>query len=59
MTDGIPMKGKQIILLFVLHNQILEQLTSNHRGKEETRLLARQVVYLINMNAHIENTMRQ
>ena len=32
MTDGVAMKGKQIIIPFTLQKQILDQLHSSHMG---------------------------
>ena len=45
MIDGIAMKGKWIIITFMLQDQILEQLYSNQMGIEKTRVLARKSVY--------------
>ena len=39
--------------------QILRQLHSNHIQIEKTRLLASKSVYWVNMNADIENTVKQ
>ena len=38
---------------------MLKQLNSNHRGKEYFRLLAHELVYWINMNKDIVNTVKQ
>ena len=40
MINGIAMKGKRITIPFVLQEQILEQIHSNHMGIK-MRLLAR------------------
>ena len=40
MTDGKAMKAKRIIILFLLHKQIPQQLHSNHMGIEKMWLLA-------------------
>ena len=56
MIDGIGMKGKEIITPFISQNQILEQL-HNHIGIENTRLLVKESVYLVNLNTDIKNTM--
>ena len=39
--------------------QILKQLHSNHMGIEKTRLLVYKSVYWVNMNADIENAVKQ
>ena len=59
MIDGIALKGKCIILLYLLQKQILEQQYSNHMGIEKTCLLARQLVCWINMNTDIEHAVKQ
>ena len=38
MIDGIVMKGKRIIIPFLLQRQILNQLHNNHMGIEKMRL---------------------
>ena len=38
MIGGIAMKGKRIIIPFILQGQILEQLPSNHIGIENETL---------------------
>ena len=38
MTDGIAMKGKKIIIPFLLQKQILQQLYDNHMGIEKIAL---------------------
>ena len=45
MFDNIAMKGKRLIIQFVLQKQILQQLHSNHTGIEKMRLLAYELVY--------------
>ena len=59
MVDGIAMKGKRVIILSLLCRQILEQLYSNHMDIEKMRLFARELVYWGNMNADIENLIKQ
>ena len=59
MNDGIAMKSKHKIIPYPLQKQILEQLHSNHMGIEETWLLMREQVYWVNMNADIEQTVKQ
>ena len=55
IIDGIAMMGRRIIIPFLLQRQILEQLHSNHMGIENARLLVRESVYFVKMNADIEN----
>ena len=57
MINGTAMKGKRIIIPFMLWEQILEQLHSTHMGIEKIRCLARKSGYWVNMNVDIENTM--
>ena len=59
MIDGITMQGKRIIMSYLLQRKILEQLYSNNMGIEKMRLLARDLVCWINMDADIENTIKQ
>ena len=59
MIDGIAMKGRIIIISFLLWRQILEQLHSNHMGTDKARLLPRESVYWVNMNADMENAIKQ
>ena len=58
MIKGIAMKGRRIILPFLWYRHVLEQLHSNHMCIEIVRLLMRELVYGVNMNADIENTMK-
>ena len=53
------MKGKLIIIPISLQVQILDQLHSKHTGIEKMWLLARDSVYMINMNADIEHVVKQ
>ena len=53
------MKARSIIIPFLLQRQTLEQLQSNHMGIKKTRLLGRELVYWMNINADIENTIKQ
>ena len=59
MVDDLVMKGKGIVMPFALHKQILDQLHSSNMGIEQTWLLVRESVYLINMNVGIECTVKQ
>ena len=40
VIDGIILKGKHIIILNSLREQVLNQLHTNHMGIEKTKLLA-------------------
>ena len=59
MIDGVVMKGKCIIMPCLLQTQVLQQLHSNHMGTEKTQMLTREVMYCININADIEQTVVQ
>ena len=58
MIEGVVMKGKRVITLVELQPQVLGQLHNNHIGISKARLLARESVYWINMNADIENAVK-
>ena len=58
MNDGIAMKSKHKIIPYPLQKQILEQLHSNHMGIEKN-YFSWKSVYWINMNANIEQTVKQ
>ena len=51
ITDGIPIKGRGIIVLASLQDTALKQLHLNHIGIEKTRLLACKSTKCDNMNA--------
>ena len=57
MISGIAMKGRRIIP-FLLQRQILEKLFSNNMDIKKMRLLVMGLVYLMIMNADIENTIK-
>ena len=59
ITDGIDMKGRRMIITFLLQRQIQQQLHSNHMGIKKMRLLVQELVYWVNMNADIEDTIKQ
>ena len=59
MIDGMDVKGKSVIIPSQLQMQILRQLQRNHMGIEKTRLLVHESVYWVNMNADIENAVKQ
>ena len=52
------MKGKGIIILTELQSQALDQLHSNHMGKEKAIHLAKESINSVNMNLDIENTVK-
>ena len=57
ITDGNVRKDKRIMFPFQLQKQILQQLHTNHMEIESMRLLVCESVYLLDMNADIENTL--
>ena len=59
MIDSIKMKGKGIIIPYLLQRQSLKQLHSIHMGIGKTHLLARESVNWISMNADTKQTVRQ
>ena len=58
INDGIIMKGRCIIISQEMKKHALDQLDSNHRGIKETRLLACESIWWVNMNPDIENTVK-
>ena len=58
IIDGTAMKGRRIIICFLLQKQILQQLHSNNIGTEKTRHLARELHYWMNINENIKNTIK-
>ena len=58
LINSIAMKGSRIIIPLLLQRQILDQLHSNHMGIEKMRLLERESVYSVNMNADITNAVK-
>ena len=54
MNDGIGMKGKRMIIHFLLQKKILWQLLRNHMGIQKMMLLVQELVYWVNMNSDIE-----
>ena len=59
MIDGIAMKGKRIIIPFIVQSEILEQLHNNHGGIEKNKAFGREWVYWVNMKTGNENTIKQ
>ena len=53
------MKGKRIIIPFLMQKQILHQLHSNHMGIKKMLLLTHESVYQINIKTDIENMVKQ
>ena len=58
VIDGIAKKRRRIIILAFLQKKALDQLDVNHMGTEKTRLPAQESIYLINMNADIDNAIK-
>ena len=59
VIDGIILKGRCIIMLNSLREQVLNQLHTNHMGIEKTKLLACECVYWPSTNADIEKYTKQ
>ena len=59
MIDGIVMKGIRIKILFSITEADTAAAAQQLHGKRKTRLLVRESVYCLNMNADIDNTMKQ
>ena len=56
MINGIAMKGRRIMLPFLLQIQIMEKLYRNNIGIKKMRLLVRELMYWVNMIADIKST---
>ena len=54
VIDGIILKGMCVVIPQAFKKQALDQLHLNHTGKENTKLLACESIYLININDDIE-----
>ena len=54
VIDGIMLKGRHIVILTRLREQVLDQLHTNHMGIEKTKLLAHESVYWHSINADIK-----
>ena len=59
MIDTHVMKGRHIIMPCLLQKWILELLHSKHMGIEKTCLHMKESIYWINMNAYIEQNVKQ
>ena len=59
VIDGIILKGRCIIMLNSLREQVLNQLHTNHMGIEKTKLLACECVYWPSINADIKKYIKQ
>ena len=57
--DSMAIKGKSVIIPSQLQMQTLRLLNSNHMGIEKTQLLACEPEHWVNMNADIENAVKQ
>ena len=55
VIDWVVIKGRCIIILEALQQQVLKQLHINHMGIKKTKFLVCKSVYWIGMNADIEN----
>ena len=58
LIAGVVIKDKCIVKLKALQQQDLKELHINHMGIKKPKLLASNSVYLIGMNAEIENHMK-
>ena len=58
MINGTTMKGKIVIIPAALQSKISEQVHSNNLVMENTRLLVRDSVNWVKMNAGIEDTVK-
>ena len=58
VTEGIAMKGRRIIIPSSLQKRALDQLDVNHMGIEQTRLLAHESMYWINIDTYVENVLK-
>ena len=56
IIEGIAMKDIRIIIPAVLQDKAQKQLWVNNMGKERTRMLVCEMIYLISMNPDIEVT---
>ena len=45
VIDGVAIKGKHIVIIKVLQQQLLKQLHINHIGIKKTKLLVCQSIY--------------
>ena len=54
VINGIILKGRHVVILEVLKTQALDQLHINHMGIEETKVLACESIYWVNINDDIE-----
>ena len=58
VIDGIPIKGKRIIIPLSIHKKVLDQLHISHMGIQKTSLLVFESIYWINVNTDIGNTIQ-
>ena len=58
MIDGVAVKGKCIIIPYLLQKKTPKQLYSNQMGTVKTCLLMRESVYWVNMNTIIEQMVK-
>ena len=55
VIDGAVTKGRHIVILEALQQQVLKQLHINHMGIKKTKLLACESVYWMGINVVIES----
>ena len=55
IIDGVMLKGRCIVIPTSLKQQVLDQLHTNHMGREKMKLFTHKSVYWYNINADIEN----
>ena len=58
VIDGILLKGRHIVILNSLRQQVLNELHTNHMGVEKTKLLACESVYWSSINADIKSSIK-
>ena len=58
VIDGIAIKGKRITVPASIQDKTLKQLHINHIGIVKLQMLACESMYLVNMNASIEKTIK-
>ena len=54
VIDEVVMKGRQIIILIALKQQLLDQLHTNHIGIIKTKLLTCESIYWVDINTDIK-----
>ena len=54
VTDGVVMKGRQIVIPTSLKQPVLDQLYTNHMGIEKTKYIMCESIYWADINTNIE-----